>query len=403
MTRVDILSIEAASGHKSAAEALRYALQAQEPTWQVRVIDLGDVMRHQSRMLWLAYGFGIAFFNWCMRRERYYFFVTSVRFWILLARLVTCWPAFRFLLLRTSRFWSDGAPDVIISVTPMMHTIVYEAARCLNPHVDCITIPVDYCEMTPGYWYQPSIKQHYLVGSQQLVDDAKAGGVPESELRRLSGMVIDVRFYETSPIDRDEILRSLSLDPALPTGVISFGGQGTVNVLRCAEAIGREGIPTNLICLCGRNVGLLDAIQSLDSQFPLAALSFDPEPPVTFLRIADFLIGKPGVMTLTEALITDTPFIYVKSQGLSIVQGANEQWVHEQGTGVRAESPESVPSAVRQVLEDDRIHARIQASQHRGVFDALAEVDAIVNRKSARKEAPYSLGLAKRFRKAAAE
>ncbi|MCA9028208.1 MAG: hypothetical protein KDA86_23560 [Planctomycetaceae bacterium] len=403
MTRVDILSIEAASGHKSAAEALRYALEARQPTWNVRVIDLGDVLQHQSRLLRLAFGFGMGFFNWCMRRERYFFFVTSVRFWILVTLLVTRLQACTFLLRRTSRFWSDGAPDVVISVTPMMHTIVYEAARCLNPKVHCITIPVDYCEMVPGYWYQPAIDQHYLLGSQQLVDDAIAGGVPESEWQRLSGMVIDVRFYGAEPIERGEFLRSLGLDPALPTGVISFGGQGTVNVLRCARAIGDAKIPTNLICLCGRNEGLLKTLQSLDSPFPIAALRFDPEPPVTILRTADYLIGKPGVMTLTEALITDTPLIFIESQGLSTVQGANEQWVLEQETGVMADSPESVPGSVRQVLEDDQIHARIQDAQHRGVFDALAAIEAIVSENTLRQDVPRPLGLLPRPPKTLAE
>ena len=378
MKRVDIVSFEASSGHKSAAEALRYALATAHPDWSVRIVDLGDVLKCQTRVLSFVYTAGIHFFNWCMRREQYFFFPTSIRLWIIFARLNTRWRPLNFLLRWTSEFWTDCSPDVIVSVTPMKHTIVYEAARHINRDVQCITIPVDYCEMTNGYWFQPEIKQHYFVGCEKLRNTALAHGVCESDLRELSGMVIDPRFYETCPIDRSEILSSLKLDPTLPVGVISFGGQGTVNVLACAKRISEAEIPTNLICLCGRNEKLLNAVRSLKTPYPIVALGFTADPPVTVHRVADFLIGKPGTMTLTEALITDTPLIFIKSQGLSIVQGANEAWVLEHEIGVMAESPETVDAAVRNVLNDPEIHDRIRKCQHRGIFDAVTEIDALV-------------------------
>ena len=111
--------------------------------------------------------------------------------------------------------------------------------------------------MTPGYWYQPAIEQHYLIGCQGLKKKALASGVAPADLRDISGMIIDPRFYDTEPIDRDQLLTSLGLDPSLPTGVISFGSQGTVNVLKSAKRIAEANIPVNLICLCGHNEKLL--------------------------------------------------------------------------------------------------------------------------------------------------
>lgn len=378
MKRVDIIYFEASSGHKSAAEALRHGLQDQSPDWEIRCVDLGDILKHQSKLLDWIYTGGIHFFNGCMKRERYLFFPTCIKMWIAFARFNTRFRCVRFLLKWTSGFWSDGVPDAVISVTPMKHTIVYEAARCLHPDVLCLTIPVDYSEMAAGYWFQPKIKQHYLLGCEGLKAEAIASGVPTDEITELSGMIIDPRFYADTFLDRDQFLDKLGLNPVLPTGIISFGGQGTVNVLLCAKRIAEAKIPVNLICLCGRNQKLHDSVTALDTPFPLVALKFTADPPVDAHRIADFLIGKPGTMTLNEAVVTRTAFIFVKSRGLNVLQGANEQWVIQNGTGVASEFPDVVDAAVKKVLADSSILARVEQVQHRGIFDAVDHITKMV-------------------------
>lgn len=382
MKRVDIIYFEASSGHKSAAEAIRQGLQDRCPDWQVRCVDLGQVLKHQTRLLGFIYTRGIQFFNWCMKRERYFFFPTCIRLWIVFARLNTRFRGFRFLLRWTSQFWGDCPPDAVISVTPMKHTIVYEAARYINPGVQCITIPVDYSEMVSGYWFQPKIRQHYLLGCERLNVEAVASGVPADEITELGGMVIDPRFYSNAVLNRDQFLISHGLNPTLPTGIISFGGQGTVNVLRCAQRIAEQNIPVNLICLCGRNTKLHHTVDALDTPFPLAAFKFTPGPPVDAHRVADFLIGKPGTMTLNEALMTRTSLVFIKSRGLHAVQGANEEWVIENGIGVGCESPGVVDQAVNKVLNDSTMSEHIERAQHRGIFDAVEYITKMVSRSS---------------------
>lgn len=378
MKRVDVIYFEASSGHKSAALALCHGLKEVNPDWEVRAVDLGDILRCQTRLLDFVYTNGVKFFNWCMKREQYFFFATCIRLWILFARLNTQWRPLRFLLKWTSEFWADGAPDAVISVTPMKHTIVYEAARYVNPAVRCITIPVDFCEMTPGYWFQPAVQQHYLVGCRRLREQALKSGVVASNISDLSGMIVDPRFYDTTEFDRVEVLKGLGLDPSLPTGLISFGGQGTVNVLRCARRIIEARIPVNLVCLCGQNTALLEKVRSLESPFPIVAQGFTVDPPVLLHRVSDFLVGKPGTMTLTESLITRTAFIFVKSRGLNIVQGANEEWVLENGVGVMADSPEAVDVSVMQVLNNAEMLGRIDECRHVGVFDALEKITTLI-------------------------
>ena len=376
--QIDILTFDAASGHKSAAEAIRRQLSVQMPHADVRVIDLEDVLKSQTRLIGAIYRTSIGYFNWCMRRESYFLFPTTIRTSIWFARILCSIKPLRFLLRWTSSFWKDRRPDAIVSVTPMMHTLVYESARIVNPDVRCITVPVDFCEMTPGYWFQSAVRQEYLLGCDQLFLDAESEQVDPAETHRLSGMAVDPLFYDQSPIDRVAFHAQKQLDPNLPTGVISFGGQGTINVLRCAQRIADANIPVNLICLTGRNQNLRERVEAMDSPYPIVAQPFTPEPPVAALRMAAFLIGKPGTMTLTESLITGVPFIFVKSTGLDCVQQANEKWVLQQGIGIQADTPDHVDDAVRNVLASDSIMQNIERAQHDGIFDLTANIERLI-------------------------
>lgn len=376
---INILTFDAASGHKSAAEAIRRQLAEEHPDADVRIVDLEEILQYQTKLLGWVYRSGIDYFNWCMRKERYFFFTASVRAWILFAAINTRVKCLKFLLRWTAEFWNDDPPDVIVSVTPMLHTLVYEAARTANPDVKCITIPVDYSEPVPGYWFQPKIQQHYLVGDGWLYTDAIECGIPADQIVRLGGMMIDPRFYHGPSMDRNQTLSSLGLDPNLPTGVISFGGQGTVNVLRCARAIRDAGLAVNLVCLTGRNEQLKLEVGKLDSRFPVVARGFQQEPPVDVLLVADFLIGKPGTMTLNEALITDTPFIFIESKGLQSIQGRNEEWVLEQKIGLGAATPEDVPDCIKTVLSQPAFKERIRECHHRGIFDASRAIGQLLD------------------------
>jgi UDP-N-acetylglucosamine:LPS N-acetylglucosamine transferase len=64
------------------------------------------------------------------------------------------------------------------------------------------------------------------------------------------------------------------------------------------------------------------------------AVSYTQETPIYYQRLADFIIGKPGSMTITAALIARKPVIAIKSRGMSPVQRGNEEWVREHKVGI---------------------------------------------------------------------
>lgn len=374
---IDIVYFEAGSGHKTAAEGLRRAVLERHPDWDCRMVDLVEILRCDPTQAGRLICLHVDHFNACMRRESYFGFRAMVGLGIWFSRMATTnW----FYLVRwgLSRFWQKRCPDMIVSVTPIFNAMIYQTARRVRPDVVCVTIPVDHEEMRPGYWFEPQIPQRYLLAGNRLLEQAQQAGVDPAEIHTISGMIIDPNFYAPPQRSRTQLDVEFGLDPTLPLGVISFGCQGTVNVLRIARQIAAEGLAINLLCLCGKNQELQAAVRDLKTPHPCVAVGFRPEPPSDLLYAANVLIGKPGTMTLNEAIITGTPFVALESDGLKPIQGGNEVFVVQTGIGLVAGSVEDVPAAVRQVLTQPQYVGNLERARHTGVYDAVDEMERLL-------------------------
>lgn len=273
----------------------------------------------------------------------------------------------------------ENPPDAVVSVVPMYNPVLYRSAHMANPDTVCITIPVDFEEVRSRYWFTPNVKQHYLLATDLLITQAKKARIPDAFLHRMPGMIIDPAFYCDPPTNIPHEIEQLGLDPELPTGVVSFGGQGSVVVHEIATQIAQSSLKVNMIFLCGRDTNSYEAVRNLSTPYRKLVLRYTEKPPHYYHQIADFVIGKPGSMTLTEALIICKPFIFIKSRGMAPVQCGNEAWVLEHGTGVMANGAKRVAQSVEQVLSSPLYREKAESYWHDGVFKTADTVCALVD------------------------
>jgi processive 1,2-diacylglycerol beta-glucosyltransferase len=371
--RVDIVFFDAGSGHRSAARALESALSAACPSWHVGVIDLVDVIAHNrsfSRIVEL----GMRWFNEELQKERVFDLRGKVNLSLLFHDLLT-----RRGIDEIARFWARGAPDALVSVTPMYHPALYRAVRTANPRARCITIPVDFEEFKRRYWFTPAVEQHYLNGSERLWQQARARGVPEAFNHRISGMVADPALYDEPTIDVPAERARLGLAPDAPTVLAHFGGQGCTALEDVARAFVETGARYNVLFLCGRHEAVAARIRALSTPYRKAVLGYTVETPIHHQRIADVVVGKPGTLTITEALIARRPVVLLESTGMKPVQRGNEAWVRERGTGIVARGARAIPRAVGEVLANPAYRGAAERARHRGVFDAAERIVSLVS------------------------
>ncbi|GAB3504661.1 glycosyltransferase [Spirosoma knui] len=371
--RVVIMYFDAASGHRSAAAGLKHALSERYPHWLVSMVNVVDLFDRHDRFGRIV-RLGIDRFNRQLIRDKVFDLGGQINLSLLFHDLLG-----KKGIQLLSTFWADAPPDVVVSVTPMYNPAIYRSVRLVNPDAVCITIPVDFDEVKPRYWFTPKVEQHYLNGTDRLVEQAQAAGIPAQYNHRIAGMIVDPGCYQQPPPDKLAELSRLGLDPSLPTGVLSFGGQGSIYGLRVAQALIRSKIKVNMIFLCGRNKAVYDQISGLDTPYPKLVLDYSPQTPIHYLHLADFAIGKPGAMTITEALITKTPLIALKSRGMRPVQRGNEIWLVKQGVGILANGVEQIIPAIQQVLASPVYAQRAAHESHQAVFEAADLLGTLVH------------------------
>jgi glycosyltransferase involved in cell wall biosynthesis len=371
--RIAIVFFDAASGHRSSAVALQKMLHQRQPDWQVDLVNITEVFDHHPVFGWVVRT-GINYFNWQIRRDIVFDLKGLINLSLLCHDLT-----FSRGIRKIARYWQASPPDAVISVTPMYNPVLYRSARIANPRVRCITIPVDFEEARPRYWFTPREEQYYLNATARLTDQAQAAGIAAPYLQALPGMIADPDSYVVPARNKALELKKLGLDPGLPTGFVSFGGQGSVKVSQIAAEISRQGLPVNMIYMCGRDAGLYRKLSALKTPYPKKVFSYLKETPVHYQHLADFAIGKPGAMTITEALITNTPLIAIKSTGMRPVQKGNEDWLTQAQVGLVAPDVKSLVPAINEVLQRPAYKQNMLRHRHQAIVEATDIIAAILN------------------------
>ena len=335
------------------------------------MININDIFDHH-RVFGKIVRAGINYFNRQLKRDRVYNLRGLINLSLFCHDLVG--PTG---IQKIAGYWNSFPPDIVISVTPMYNPVLYGSAMQVNPGVKCITIPVDFEEVRSRYWFTPKVEQYYFNATDALHKQAAKAGISEHYRFRIAGMPVEESAYELPPPDRDAQLRTIGLNPNWPVGFLSFGAQGSRNVLQIARALAKKHTDLNLIIMCGKNKKLFSQLNAMKLPFPTAVYSYLPQTPLQFLHLSDFAIGKPGAMTITESLITRTPLIAQKSRGMSPVQKGNEEWLTQTGTGIVAKTPESIAAAVTEIVNNPEFKEQMADYNHKAIFQIAALIEKI--------------------------
>jgi hypothetical protein len=373
MKRVDLLYFEVTSGHRSAAMAIQKALLQTDPDLRVRLVNFVDLLQHHRLLHHLA-ELGVTTANMGVRLEQTWFLSQRIGFFQWLQENLP--PA---TLRNLTRFWAGDAPDVVVSVIPFCNLMVERILHLVNPQAQYIVLPQDYEEPKRHYWFDRRMDASYINATAMLMEQARAAGIPAERCIRIAGFPIDPLFYAAAPADKAAALSELGLNPALPTILVGFGGQGSILVKRCAEQLRHVQTPFNAILMCGRYQKLKDDLSTFATPYPKVVLGFTPEAPGYYYQLADIMIGKPGSMTITEALVSRTALLAVEAQALALVQRANEKWLRQSGVGEVIRLP-ALPAAVERLLATSTtLQAHIQREWHDSIFETAAIIARVAH------------------------
>ncbi len=357
---LDLVYLNAGGGHRASALALQSVIAAQGRPWRVRLVDLARVLDPQASFRRLMGFDAEQFYN--KRLQRGWTLGLAQELKLLQGAIRWGHPS----LLRTlQRHWASTEPDLVVSLVPNFNRVLCESVASALPGVPFATVMTDMADLPPHFWIEPDLAQTVVCGTPRALAQARGVGYAGDRLVLTSGMVIKPSFYELPPLDRAQALRVHGLDPLRPTGVVMFGGQGSMQILRIAKALDC----VQLVLLCGRNEALAARLRALRRRAAHAVFGFT-EDIASVMRLGDFFIGKPGPGCLSEAVHLGLPVLTPRNAWTMPQERYNTEWVQEQGVGIVVRSLADIDVATTQMIERlPTLRAATAQIHNRAVFE----------------------------------
>jgi 1,2-diacylglycerol 3-beta-galactosyltransferase len=259
---------------------------------------------------------------------------------------------------------------MVVSLIPHYNRAIKQALAQVCPAAALVTILTDIADYPPHFWIERQ-DQHVICGSSRAVAQARALGYPEGRILRTSGMILNPKFYAPRELDRAAERTRLGLRQDLPTALVSFGGEGSMDAVQVARAISRGRSEVQMIVLCGRHREAARKLRAMRHRVPVHVEGFTTEVPY-YMRLADFFIGKPGPGSISEALAMRLPVIVERNPWTLAHERYNADWIVEQQVGMVVSNFSQLGEAVAELLSPahyERYRANAAALKNSAVYE----------------------------------
>jgi 1,2-diacylglycerol 3-beta-galactosyltransferase len=377
MKTLELVFFDAGGGHRSAANALREVVRCQGRPWEMRLMNLQELLDEMDVFRKLT---GIRLqdiYNLILQRG---WTLGSAQLLPLMHGVIRVLHRKQIKLLEN--YWKDRPADLVVSVIPNFNRALFEAAQRVMPQAPLVTILTDLADYPPHFWIEKQ-PQYFICGTERAYQQALTMGHPPERVFQTSGMILNPRFYEPVRVERESGRQALGLDPDMPAALLMFGGEGSTKMLDIAQRLNSSSLDLQIIAICGKNKKLEAEMRSMPRRVPMHVEGFTREIP-RFMRLADFFIGKPGPGSISEAVALGLPVI-VESNSWTLPQERyNAEWVEEQSVGIALTSfrGQIVDAARRMTDPKERgeFVRRVAELNNRAVFEIPEILEEILRR-----------------------
>lgn len=388
MRKLTIVFFDAGGGHRNAAEALKATLEAEQRPWDVRLLNLQELL-DSIDVIRRATGVRIQDgYNLILRKG---WTRPTPQLLVLLRALVRMYHGQVVSVLE--KHWRSHPTDVVLSVIPLFNRALAESIHNATPATAFATLLTDLADCPPHFWMEEE-SEFLICGTKRAEQQGLAMGHAPHRVFRTSGMILKPKFYEKRGIDVRAERKRVGLDPEMWTGIVLFGGHGAPVMADIAKKLEESTDPVQLIMICGHNQGVLKELKGLRTKRPMLVEGFTREV-AYYMSLADFFIGKPGPGSISEALQFDLPVIVERNKKTMPQERYNTDWVVENRLGIVLSSFKEIASGVGELLQPAtfaELRANARAYTNRAIFEIPGILDGVMER-----HAPYTVPVAPAF------
>jgi hypothetical protein len=378
MHDLTIVFHDAGGGHRSAAGALKTVLEQQYHPWNVKLLNLQELLEpidfvHRATGLRIQDGYNLILKKGWTR--------LTPPLLTLFQRTVQLHHSRIVRILRN--YWALHPTDLVLSVIPHFNPCLAQSIRQEMPSAAFVTLLTDLADYPPNFWIVPE-SEFIICGSQRAREQALAMGHDRRRVYQTSGMILKPSFYRKPVVDRDAERVKLGLRADLLTGIVMFGGQGSASMIEIAKRLDHSSRQLQLIFLCGHNLELATKLRGLGLTKPAVIEGFTTQVDY-FMSLADFFIGKPGPGSISEALQFGLPVIVEHNARTMPQERYNGTWLIEKRLGMVVPDFREIAGAVEQLLTDAtfaELQRNVSAYKNYAIFETPLILDQMMAEKA---------------------
>lgn len=336
--RVLILFSDTGGGHRASAQALSAALHQLYPSHvQVDMLDFFvDITRGPFANFPAQYAY-MAKHPW-MWNLTYHFAKTPP------GRFSTELALSMLGAGRIRNVFKQYAPDLILSVHPLVNTVSLRVLNRLNPGTPFVTVVTDLAGAHPT-WFNKRADMIY-VPIDECAKLALDSGVPRNRIT-IHGLPVRKDFWSPAR-PQEELREELGIMMDVPAVLLIGGGDGVGGLKAITEHVVNalheaSDTPAQLVVICGKNAQLCEYLSTKSWPVPLIAKGYVNNMS-DWMAACDIICTKAGPGTIAEALIRKLPIVVTAF--LPGQEEANVKFVESQGVGVFADKPKDIASVV---------------------------------------------------------
>jgi processive 1,2-diacylglycerol beta-glucosyltransferase len=361
LPRILFLSAAVGVGHTAAANAVRDALLARDPSLETETVD--------------SYQYAASIFAKIVADGYIGMIKTVPQVYAYLygrverARNVPAARRFvnRYTAANLRAFVERMRPDLVVCTHAFPCGVMSEYKRQFDPHLPVVGIVTDF--VVHPFWIYPNVDAYAVATEDMRRELTRRGVAPERIL--VSGIPVDMR-YGAIPADREALRRKLGLPHGRHIVLIMGGGVGIGPLDKMMRALGRVEVPIAAAVIVGRNRRLEKRVLAAAERtpYPLRVFRF-VDNVFDYMHASDVLLSKPGGLTSSEALAARLPMILVRP--LPGPEERNTRYLVESGAAIRTNNESDLAAAVQDMLTSEPCRAARAAR-----VDAVRRPDAAV-------------------------
>jgi processive 1,2-diacylglycerol beta-glucosyltransferase len=355
--RVLILSASAGTGHIRAAEALERAFSQRSTVAQVAHVD---ALRFTNKLFRDFYSKlytqlvenAPSILGWWYKQSDEPWKTDRMRF--MLDRL-NLGPLIEFI--------EDFSPHTTICTHFLPAEIISHLIekKRLTARLSIAVTDFDFHAM----WLTRTFHRYFVALEETKIHLTKLG-LPAERIV-ITGIPIHPEFKPISPEKRPQLRESLGLHPHLPTLLLSAGALGVTPAQAILQALRDLSFPAQIIMICGRNQDLLEEVKTTLSKIPLpphlsVKLLGYTDTMHEWMRASDLYIGKPGGLTISEALATALPMVITSP--IPGQEERNSDHLLEKGAAIKCNTLTTLPYKIESLL----LHPSRHTTMRRAAF-----------------------------------